>query len=368
MDVQAPTTFALIGTGYRAEYFLRVAAALPERLRVQWVHGRNRERLARLHDSFAVPVTESRDEVVSSRPDFVIVCLAWDPTPETIVEMVEAGLPVLSETPPAPDLPGLRDLWDTLGDGVSRVQVAEQYQFQPMNAARIAIARSGLLGEPVAAHSWHCHGYHGVSLLRLMLGASGAGATVEGFRSTERLLRRPARTDESVPLTPGESSRTMARLSFGDRYGVFEWDGEQYFSPIRSRGLALRGTRGELSTDTVHWLTTDDRPMSGMLTRHMGGVDGDMSGHTLWSVALAGDDVYRNPVAPARLYDDEIAGADMLLRMGDYTRGGPAVYPLADAAQDHYLSMLIEQAVTEGAPVTADPQPWNEDRGSGDAG
>ena len=55
-------------------------------------------------------------------------------------------MPVLAETPPAPDLKGLIQLSKDL-PGNARVQVAEQYPFQPLHAARLALARSGKLGE-----------------------------------------------------------------------------------------------------------------------------------------------------------------------------------------------------------------------------
>lgn len=40
----------------------------------------------------------------------------------------------------------------------------------------------------------------------------------------------------------------------------------------------------------------------------------------------------------------------------------PQVYPLADALQDAYLSLLMEQALRQpGQPVGTAPQPWNEE-------
>ena len=49
--------------------------------------------------------------------------------------LVESGVHVLSETPPAPDLDGLRKLWVQVG-GRDLVQVAEQYLLMPGHAAR----------------------------------------------------------------------------------------------------------------------------------------------------------------------------------------------------------------------------------------
>jgi len=56
--------------------------------------------------------------------------------------------------------------------------------------------------------------------------------------------------------------------------------------------------------------------------------------------------------------------ADVLQGMGEYARGGPEVYPLAGAMQDHYLGLLIRQASETGQPVTAAAQPWSQPQSS----
>ena len=54
----------------------------------------------------------------------------WAAMPDAIREVVGHRMPVLAETPPAPDLPGLRTLWTDVG-GTGPVQVAEQYLLMP---------------------------------------------------------------------------------------------------------------------------------------------------------------------------------------------------------------------------------------------
>ena len=58
------------------------------------------------------------------------------------------------------------------------------------------------------------------------------------------------------------------------------------------------------------------------------------------------------------LSDDEIAIGDLLLRMARYGEGGEAPYPLAEACQDHYLSLKCEEALESGAEVRTETQPW----------
>ncbi len=61
---------------------------------------------------------------------------------------------------------------------------------------------------------------------------------------------------------------------------------------------------------------------------------------------------------PARLADDEIAVATCLAGMVDWLEGGPDVCSLADAAQDHYLGLCIEEAARTGRPITTAGHVW----------
>src|SRR6516165_10154193 len=67
---------------------------------------------------------------------------------------------------------------------------------------------------------------------------------------------------------------------------------------------------------------------------------------------------YRNSFAPARLSDDEIAIATCLESMARYLETGEPFYGLAEGCQDHYLSILIDRAVTTRGPVESCTQIW----------
>ncbi|MCY1244568.1 hypothetical protein D9M72_576540 [compost metagenome] len=71
-----------------------------------------------------------------------------------------------------------------------------------------------------------------------------------------------------------------------------------------------------------------------------------------------GNWLYRNPFAPARLADDELSVAALLQGMADYVHGGPQVYSLAEACQDQYLALTIQQSVESGKGIRTKTQPW----------
>jgi hypothetical protein len=58
------------------------------------------------------------------------------------------------------------------------------------------------------------------------------------------------------------------------------------------------------------------------------------------------------------LSDDEIAIATCLEKMAQHAAGGPYFYSLAEAAQDHYLSLLMNESAKSGEAVRAEKQPW----------
>ncbi len=73
-----PAKFAIVGTGWRSEFFLRVAAELPGRFAVTGVHSRSaarREELARRFGTLAVGSVE--EAAKQGEPDFVIVAVPW---------------------------------------------------------------------------------------------------------------------------------------------------------------------------------------------------------------------------------------------------------------------------------------------------
>ncbi|MNN40657.1 hypothetical protein D3C81_1547380 [compost metagenome] len=99
-------------------------------------------------------------------------------------------------------------------------------------------------------------------------------------------------------------------------------------------------------------------PVELQLRRVDAGQDGSLLGYYHEGVLAGPDWVYENPFRPGRLSDEEIAIATSLDRMGRYVQGGPSFYSLAEAAQDQYLSLMLEEAVRSGQTVRTERQPW----------
>ena len=351
------TGFAIVGGGWRTDFFLRAAKELPDRLRVTGVLARDPARRERMSSAWGVPCRATLDELLADRPQFVVVATPWAVTPELLRELHARGVPALAETPPAPDRDGLRGLRD-LDRAGARIQVAEQYQFQPLHAARLALAASGRLGRVTEAQVSVAHGYHGLDLMRRFLGVTAEPVTVTARRFRSSIVAGPDRQGPPDRERDAESVQTIALLDFDGRLGLFDFTDDQYFSWIRALRLVVRGDRGEIVDTTARYLLDARTPVSVELVRRDAGQNGNLEGLFHSGITAGEEWLYRNPFGAARLTDDEIAVATCLVRMAEYVDGGAVFSSLADAAQDHYLSLAVDEAADSGQTIRIAGHVW----------
>jgi predicted dehydrogenase len=350
--------YGIVGSGWRAEFYLRIARDLPDRFRAGGIVVRDEGKGRVLEDVWGVKTCRTLDDLLEvSGLRFVVVSVPWSVTPLMLRELARCGIPALAETPPAPDLDGLVALHELTERG-AKIQVAEQYQFQPLHAARIRLARSGKLGTVTQAQVSVAHGYHGMSLMRKFLGVGFEDATIMARKFVSPIVSGPGRGGPPTVEQITDSSQTIAYLDFGDKLGVYDFTGDQYLSWIRSLRVLVRGERGEINDWHVKYLEDFRTPVAIELKRLDAGPNGNLEGYYHKGI-LAGDEwIYQNPFIPARLSDDEIAVATCLDKMARYVDGGPSFYSLAEASQDHYLGLVVDEAVKTGGTVATRRQPW----------
>lgn len=354
----APVAFALIGAGWRSEFFLRIARALPDRFEVRGMLARDPAKREALAKRWQMPVVGSLAELRRTEPDFVVVSVPREAAPDCLAACAEAGLPALCETPPAATLEGLLRLHHLVQNG-AKIQVAEQYPFQPLLAAQLQAVRSGRLGQVSQTHVSIAHGYHGLHLVRRFLGVGFENAVIEARSFESPLIDGPNRNGPPAEERMGRETWVTGRFNFdGGKLGVYDFSGAQYFSWIRPRHLLVRGERGELANETIWWLRDFRTPVTARLERRDAGQAGNLEGYYHAGYTLDGEWLYQNPFVPGRLSDEEIAIAECLVRMAAYAKGGPAFVSLAEASQDHYLNLLLLEAQKTGQPVRSETQAW----------
>ncbi|MDT4893087.1 MAG: hypothetical protein QOE97_2122 [Pseudonocardiales bacterium] len=361
MTPDPPVRFGIVGSGWRSEFFLRIAEALPERFVVTGLVTRSGDTARTIESRWGVPAHADIDDLIAAQlPEFVVVSVPWQVTPGVIEQLVSGGMPVLSETPPAPDLEGLTALYERVG-GRGIVQVAEQYHLSPILSAQIAIARSGRIGRVSQVLVAQCHDYHGISVMRRALGIGAEDASVSASSFRYPLLTGPGRDGDPADEQFVTATQTTARFDFGDRLGTYDFAPEQYFSWIRGNRLLVRGDRGEIDDLEVRYAKDYRSPVFTQLRRVMAGEGGNLEGLFLRGLLLGEEWAFSNPFIPGRLNDDEIAIALLLTGMRARIAGGPDVYSLAEASQDHYLGLLMHRAEETGETVRTTRQVWADD-------
>jgi len=356
----APATFGIVGKGWRADFFARLAALLPEQLTLVGAAVRQPESVEDVAHRWSVPVYLSPAELIAKQyPDFIVVSVPWPVTPVITSTIVDSGVPVLAETPPAPDADGLRALWARVG-GRNLVQVAEQYLLLPGHAARRELAARGVIGRPTSVHVSSTHGYHAVSMIRGLLNAGSGPVRVRASRFTAPLLDPLNRDGWTGEETPKDAATTLATLDFGDgRSGLYDFTDNQWHNRLRLRRILIRGSLGEIADDTVIRWGGPQTVLRSEIVRSQLGHDLNLDGHDTEHLSFEGDVVWRNPFTGLRLMDEEIAIATLLTATAAWARdAGPAPYPLAEACQDHLLSLAIDEAAASEQTVVTETEPW----------
>jgi hypothetical protein len=204
------------------------------------------------------------------------------------------------------------------------------------------------------------HGYHGIVLMRKLLGIRFDNASIKAHRFTSTIMAGPDRSGPPREQAINRSVQDIAILDFGEKLGMFDFTGDQYFSWIRSPRVLVRGERGEINNREIRYLEDFQTPISYELRREDAGHDGNLEGYYHKGILAGSEWAYRNPFIPGKLPDDEIAIATCLVKMDEYVHGGPSFYSLAEASQDHYINLMIDQALKSGETVQTLTQPWAE--------
>ena len=323
-----PSSFAIVGSGWRAEFFARLAKLLPQHFTLVGAAVRRPESVAALSQRWGAPVYLSPNELVSKQhPEFVITSVPRSVNPEVIVDLVASGTPVLSETPPAEDLEGMHNLWAEVGDR-QLVQVAEQNMMLPGHAARLEITRRGVIGQPTSVQVSSTHDYHAVSIMRGFVGAGYGPVRVSAVRFSAPLSNPLLRDRWNEDDSPQPASTILATVDFGRASGLYDFTDNQWHNQLRLRRILVRGSLGEIQDDTVVHLSAPRSIVKSTLWRSQLGHDVNFDGYDTEHFSFEGQVVWRNPFLGARLMDDEIAIGSMMAATGAWAcHEGPPPYP-----------------------------------------
>lgn len=338
--------YAVIGSGWRAEFYIRIAKAVPDKFELTSVLIRDYDKGRKFSELHEVKVVQTIEEIEKDNPDFVVLAIKRGIISGYLPKLFEKNIPVLCETPPGEDLEALNSVWNEYKKYDAKIQVAEQYFAQPLYAAWQKAIDDGKIGEVENVNISALHGYHGASMIRRFMHEGYSNAVIYGkrfwFDVTETYGREGMDFDGEV----FKCSRDRLTMEFEDgKVAYFDFsDPAQYHSFIRTRQLTVQGVRGEIDDMTIRYLTDDNVPVTSELNR----IDLGVYNNQEWShfgIMLGEEFLYKTPFPNARLNDDEIAVATCLLKMGEYLETGVEFYSLKEALQDMYICLTMDEAL-----------------------
>ncbi len=350
---------AIIGGGWRSEFFMRIAKEMPSTFEVCSVFMRNDEKAKVFSDKFSVKTSNSFDELVGEKPDYVIVSISQPYVLGYIEKLFQANIPVLTETPPANGVEELNKLWELIAKYSGKIQVAEQYFAWPLYASWLKVIGKGLIGESNFVNISALHGYHALSIIKRCLGITSENCRITGNQFKTKVTATDSRAGKIYTGELTEQVQDMVSLEFENgKLAFYNFSGIQYHSDIRTRHITIQGTRGEIDDMTIRYLNSDNESVMQTLNR----VDYGQYNNTNWShhgIMLGQEYLYKNPFPAARLNDDEIAIAYCMYKMKEYIETGKEFYPIKEALQDSYLSVLLYQSAKEPLkPIQTETQSW----------
>ena len=350
--------YAVVGTGWRAMFFIRAAKNLPELFEVTGVLTRTKERAQEFERETGVKAFTDMDEMLKTKPEFVVSCVTKSAIEETTIALMERGMNVLSETPLALDVEGLKRLYETWKRTGVTLQLAEQYFLYPSHAARAQVVRKGYLGNVFSCALSLIHDYHALSMMRVYLDADDRQAAICAFGDTRDII---VTGDRSGVLTQGKvgfEHRVFAHITYGDgKMGLYDFSGTQYHSEIRSNHLRILGERGEIFDDEVRFVPADNRPMKAKLEYRR-----DVATGTVRAIDFDGERIYENPFrCDVAMSEDDIAVSCVIKGMGEAVREGKLFYPMAQCFRDGYYSWLLKEAERTGLREEAKEMPWDNE-------
>ncbi|MEE3408102.1 MAG: hypothetical protein VZQ95_01810, partial [Erysipelotrichaceae bacterium] len=163
-------------------------------------------------------------------------------------------------------------------------------------------------------------------------------------------------------------NRSLALFEFeDDKVCLYDFDSEQYRSPIRSSSLKLQGEKGELVNDTLSYLDDQNDSHTISLIKESHIITNDDPNPNLnhfeeiVSIKAKDELLYEPPFGLCGLSEDETAMALMMEKMYRYVTGsGEEPYPLKEALEDAYMAILLRKAIETNETITSETMVWHK--------
>lgn len=320
----------LLGTGWRAHFYMRISRMLPDILSIPAVLTRKKERAEEIERE-GFRVFTDIDEVLAVDHDAIIISSGKEGYHETLSRLHAGGERIVSETT-------LLSLSDEELDKVSSFSglVMEQYQFTPLFSSVLKVL-SSLEEKPDQLYLSGLHNHHSASMARRIL-ASGhhMPEEVSSITFPSRIIKTGTRKGLDLSGEVESYERSVRMMKLDGALFIHDFSSNQYHSYLMEKRFEIRcqdmiiTERGVSTVDgsgypvfTPFQFHRDDRVGNGTLA--------------LSHVSLGDRTVFVNPYYPLNMNDDEIA---MTMMIESFDKGND-LYPFREGVMDARIGKLL---------------------------
>ncbi len=316
--------FAILGGGWRSEFYLRIAKALPENFSVSGVYVRNAEKRDYIQKTYNVKTFSTLDDILKEDFDFIVNCTSYACVTDISIKLADMGYFVLSETPALKEPTG--------GHAYEKIQVAEQYHQKGTYQAIKKIINSGLIGDVNYINISIGHDYHAMSMIRFLFDDYHKPTKLFDINAKDTMTLSHGRCGEMVHKPIADTNNRIMIFDFGGKTALYDYNSEQYFSPIRRDRLLIRGTKGEINNTAIRYFDDSGKLIEGEITLKTAGL---LEGFYNDRIMFYDKVLYDFPFKHARLSEEECAIAACLLGMDEYIKTGKEFYSYKKAYEDY---------------------------------
>lgn len=240
--------FVLLGSGYRARYYVRLAQSHRDEFSLASMYTHDIHRASALR-SEGLPAVASLNVALGVPHDLVVVASGPKGLVATLRELSSRGEKIVVET-------SFLTLTEEEKARLSGIDALVMEQYPQSDVFRWAREKLPLIGEADQLTLSGLHNHHAVAVARFLLGTGEAPLEVLASQSFSSSCVKTGSRDGVC--TSGEAEEYVRRIDLcklGDKLFVYDQSGNQYHSSLFGLSFQLRGRKGTLTESGVTYLS-----------------------------------------------------------------------------------------------------------------
>jgi predicted dehydrogenase len=324
--------FGIIGSGWRAELFIKIANDNRDLFEITSVYVRSNEKKEYISNKYNVNTTTDKDYFFTLPHDFVVDVVSKNNKLSVLKELTGKNIPVLLETPAGLTIKELQCIWHLIKSG-KKIQVSEQYPYYPYYQEILKLIENGTLGNVESVVLSSIHGYHATSIVRRLLGVHNELFSIYGTKYKHPIVETDSRNGIIDDGRIVEKEQSVFMIEFkGNKQALYFFNPVQYHSRIRSKTVVVYGDRGEINNFDYTYITKENKVITGKM-----------------EITDEKNDEL-----------DKVAVKQCLVGMNNYIQSGEEFYSMQNALNDAYMSIVMDQAIKKKKRVKSKKQIWQK--------